>query len=146
MADSLRSFAIAALTLVACQASSASFHQPPHPNVLFLGIDDLNDWVGCLGGHPQARTPNLDRLAARGTLFSNAHVQAPLCNPSRASVLTGLRPSSTGIYGLVPGIRAVAATTNCVTLPQYFERHGYFTATYGKVFHEDRKSVVEGKR
>ena len=106
------------------------------PNVLFIVIDDLNDWVGCLGGHPQAQTPNLDRLAARGTLFANAHVQAPLCNPSRASVLTGLRPGSTGIYGLIPGIRAVASTTNCVTLPQYFERHGYFTATYGKVFHD----------
>jgi arylsulfatase A-like enzyme len=136
MANSLRSLAIAALTFVACQVSSASPHQSPHPNVLFVVIDDLNDWVGCLGGHPQAQTPNLDRLAARGTLLLNAHVQAPLCNPSRASVLTGLRPSSTGIYGLVPGIRAVAATTNCVTLPQYFERHGYFTATYGKVFHD----------
>ena len=111
---------------------------PPsvRPNILFIVADDLNDWVGCLGGHPQAQTPNLDRLAARGTLFLNAHVQAPLCNPSRASVLTGLRPSSTGIYGLAPGIRAVAALTNWVTLPQYFARHGYFTAGFGKVFHD----------
>ncbi len=106
------------------------------PNVLFIAIDDLNDWVGGLGGHPQARTPNLDRLAARGTLFSNAHVQSPLCNPSRASLLTGLRPSSTGIYGLVPGIRNVAATKDRVTLPQHFTRHGYFTAGFGKVFHD----------
>ena len=101
---------------------------PLKPNVLFIAIDDLNDWVGCLGGHPQAQTPNLDRLAARGTLFRNAHCQAPLCNPSRASVLTGLRPSTTGIYGLVPGIRDVARTRECVTLPQYFARHGYCTA------------------
>ncbi len=106
------------------------------PNVLFIAIDDLNDWVGCLGGHPQARTPNLDRLAARGTLFSNAHVQSPLCNPSRASLLTGLRPSSTGIYGLVPGIRNVVATKDRVTLPQHFARSGYFTAGFGKVFHD----------
>ncbi|MGA2661073.1 MAG: sulfatase-like hydrolase/transferase, partial [Verrucomicrobiota bacterium] len=105
-------------------------------NVLFIAIDDLNDWVGCLGGHPQAQTPNLDRLAAGGTLFRNAHCQAPLCNPSRASLLTGLRPSTTGIYGLVPGIRDVARTRECVTLPQYFARHGYFTATFGKVFHD----------
>ena len=91
------------------------------PNVLFIAIDDLNDWVGCLGGHPQAKTPNMDRLAARGTLFSNAHCQAPLCNPSRASLLTGLRPTTTGIYGLAPGIRDVARTRDCVTLPQYFE-------------------------
>lgn len=109
---------------------------PRQPNVLFIAIDDLNDWVGCLGGHPQARTPNLDRLAARGTLFRNAQVQAPLCNPSRSSLLTGLRPSTTGIYGLVPGIRDVAATKSCVTLPQYFARHDYFTATFGKVFHD----------
>src|SRR5688572_29379821 len=72
-----------------------------HPkNVLFIAIDDMNDWVGCLGGHPQAKTPHIDRLAARGTLFRNAHCQAPLCNPSRASLLTGLRPSTTGIHGL----------------------------------------------
>ena len=106
------------------------------PNVLFIAIDDLNDWVGCLGGHPQAQTPNMDRLAANGTLFRNAHCQAPLCNPSRASLLTGLRPSTTGIYGLVPGIRDVAYTRECVTLPQYFAQHGYFTAGFGKVFHD----------
>jgi hypothetical protein len=64
------------------------------PNVLFLAIDDLNDWVGCLSGHPQASTPNIDRLAARGTLFTNAHCQAPLCNPSRTSLLTGLSTSA----------------------------------------------------
>lgn len=109
---------------------------PAPPNVLFIAVDDLNDWVGCLGGHPQARTPNMDRLAARGTLFNNAHVQAPLCNPSRASLLTGLRPSTTGIYGLAPGIRAVAALKDWVTLPQYFAQHGYFTASFGKVFHD----------
>lgn len=55
------------------------------PNVLLIAVDDLNDWVGCLEGHPQAKTPNIDRLARRGTLFTNAHCQAPLCNPSRSS-------------------------------------------------------------
>lgn len=105
-------------------------------NVLMITVDDLNDWVGCLGGHPQAQTPHMDRLARRGVLFSNAHCQAPLCNPSRASLLTGLRPSRTGIYGLAPGIRQVAATRDVVTLPQYFAAHGYFTAGFGKVFHD----------
>src|SRR4030095_673852 len=100
---------------------------PERPNVLFIAIDDLNDWVGCLGGHPQAKTPNIDRLAARGTLFSNAHCQAPPCNPSRASLLTGLRPSTTGLYGLAPGIRNVAALKGHLTLPQYFAAQGYFT-------------------
>src|SRR5512139_128436 len=111
MATVLHFLSLASFALAATLACSASSPQPPHPNVLFIAIDDLNDWVGCLNGHPQARAPNLDRLAARGTLFLNAHVQAPLCNPSRASLLTGLRPSSTGIYGLAPGIRAAAATT-----------------------------------
>jgi AraC-like DNA-binding protein len=62
-------------------------------------VDDMNDWVGCLGGHPQVKTPHIDRLAKRGLLFTNAHVAAPVCNPSRVATLTGLRPSTTGIYG-----------------------------------------------
>src|SRR4051812_43349393 len=75
---------------------------PQKPNVLFIAIDDLNDWVGPLGGHPQVQTPHLDRLARRGVAFTNAHCQAPICNPSRASLLTGLRPSTTGVYALNP--------------------------------------------
>ena len=63
-----------------------------HPNVLFIAVDDLNDWVGCLGGHPQAKTPNIDALAKRGVLFEQAHCAAPLCNPSRTAVMMGLRP------------------------------------------------------
>jgi arylsulfatase A-like enzyme len=106
-------------------AVPASADAPRHPpNILFLAVDDLNDWVGCLGGHPVVKTPNIDRLAARGTLFTNAHCQAPLCNPSRSSILTGLRPSTTGIYGLAPGLRAVAATRDRVTLPQHFAANG----------------------
>jgi choline-sulfatase len=106
------------------------------PSVLFIAVDDLNDWVGCLRGHPQARTPNIDGLARRGTLFANAHCQAPLCNPSRSSVLTGLRPSSTGIYALEPGIRAVPALKDTVTLPRHFGARGYWTGTSGKVFYD----------
>ena len=103
------------------------------PNVLFIAIDDQNDWIGCLGGHPQAMTPHIDALAARGTLFTNAHCQAPICNPSRASLLTGLRPSSTGIYGLKPGIRAVEVTRGCVTLPQTFTRAGGGASTEARL-------------
>jgi arylsulfatase A-like enzyme len=106
------------------------------PNVLFIAVDDLNDWVGCLGGHPQAKTPNIDRIARRGTLFVNAHCQAPLCNPSRSSLLTGLRPTTTGIYALEPGIRAVPTLRQRVTLPQYFAAHGYATFSCGKIFHD----------
>ena len=69
--------------------SSPAFAGKNKPNVLFISIDDLNDWVGVLGGHAHARTPNLDRLAARGLLFDNAHCAAPSCNPSRTATLTG---------------------------------------------------------
>lgn len=106
------------------------------PNYLFIAIDDLNDWIGVLGGHPQAKTPNIDRLAKRGVLFANAHTQAPLCNPSRASLLSGLRPSTTGLYTLQPGVRAVPALKHQVMLPKYLEQHGYATFSTGKLYHD----------
>lgn len=103
------------------------------PNVLFVAIDDLNDWIGCLGGHPQARTPNLDRLAERGVLFANAHCPAPLCNPSRVSVLTGVRPSTSGVYLNAQPLRRALA--DAVTLPEHFRAQGYRVEGGGKVFH-----------
>jgi arylsulfatase A-like enzyme len=106
------------------------------PNYLFIAVDDLNDWVGVLRGHPQAKTPNIDRLAKRGVLFANAHTQAPLCNPSRASLLSGLRPSTTGLYTLQPGVRAVPALKHQVMLPKYLEQHGYATFSTGKLYHD----------
>ena len=105
------------------------------PNVLFISIDDLNDWVGPLGGHPQTETPNLDRLAARGTTFTNAHCQSPLCNPSRTSILTGLRPSTTGVYGLAPWFRTAEKYRDHATLFQWFGKNGYTTISTGKIFH-----------
>jgi len=107
------------------------------PNYLFIAVDDLNDWVGCLGGHSEVKTPNIDRLAARGTLFANAHTQAPLCNPSRVSLLTGLRPSTTGVYALQPKLRHASTLKDAVTLPQYLQRHGYRTLGVGKIFHDN---------
>ncbi|WP_228499771.1 sulfatase [Thermogemmata fonticola] len=105
------------------------------PNVLFIAIDDLNDWVGPLAGHPQVQTPHLDALARRGVTFTNAHCQSPLCNPSRTSVLTGLRPSTTGVYALAPWFRSDGRFRDHPTLFQWFRRHGYWTASTGKVFH-----------
>lgn len=110
--------------------------EPGRPNVLFISIDDLNDWIGALNTHPQVQTPNIDRLAKRGMLFTNAHTQAPLCNPSRISVMTGLRPSTTGIYGLAPSHYESETTKEVVLLPEYFEKHGYHTYAVGKVFHD----------
>lgn len=105
------------------------------PNVVLIAVDDLNDWVGCLKGHPQVKTPHLDRLAARGVLFSNAHCQAPLCNPSRTSLITGRRPGSTGIYGLAPWFRRVPALRDIPSIPQVFRANGYHTAISGKIYH-----------
>lgn len=108
------------------------------PNILMLCIDDLNDWVGCLGGHPNTRTPNIDKLAHNGTLFTNAHAQAPLCGPSRASLFTGLLPSETGIYGHIDDddIRVSGpATSNIEFLPEILSGSGYRTLGVGKVFH-----------
>jgi arylsulfatase A-like enzyme len=105
------------------------------PNVLFIAVDDLNDWVGCLGGHPQAKTPNIDRLAEQGVLFEQAYGPAPLCSPSRTSIMTGLRPSTTGVYGNRNWFRDIPAFKDWVTIPQYFRQHGYKAWTGGKIYH-----------
>jgi choline-sulfatase len=127
-------FSIVALA-VAAAAESPGEAAEKRPNVVFIAVDDLNDWVGCLRGHPQVQTPNIDRLARRGTLFANAHCQAPICNPSRSSLLTGLRPSTTGIYALSPPLRTVPSLKDTVTLPGHFGANGYWTASSGKIFH-----------
>ncbi len=107
-------------------------------NVLFIAVDDLNDWLGCMNGHPNTKTPHMDKLASQGVLFSNAHCQAPLCGPSRASLMTGLRPSTTGIYGMIHDDRIRSdnpATKDIVYLPEYFRQYGYHTMGKGKLFH-----------
>ena len=113
------------------------------PDVLVIVVDDLNDWVGPLGGHPQVKTPNLDRLASRGVTFTNAHCQSPLCNPSRTSFLTGLRPSTTGVYALDPWFRTHEPLKDLVTFPQHFEANGYVTMSGGKVFHDGMPAARE---
>ena len=112
------------------------------PNVLFISIDDLNDWTGSYGGHPQAITPALDALAKRGVQFNNAQCQAPICNPSRASMFTGLLPSTTGIYFMGSDFRSVDRTRKAETMFQYFHRNGYDLSTRGKIFH-GRMSEVD---
>ena len=111
------------------------------PNVLFIAVDDLNDWIGVMGGHPDTVTPNLDRLARRGVLFTNAHCAAPACNPSRVALLTGRRPHNSGVYVNPQPWRPVMP--NVSTLPQHFMAHGYHVRGGGKIFHgryEDRAS------
>ena len=107
------------------------------PNVLFIVIDDLNDWVGCLDGHPQARTPNIDRLAKRGTLFVNAHCQGPICGPSRASLLSGYYPHVTGVYQQPAGKAMEQDKTffHGQMVSHCFADHGYRTLAVGKITH-----------
>jgi arylsulfatase A-like enzyme len=108
-----------------------------HPNVLFIASDDLNDWVGYLGGHPDTVTPNIDALAARGLVFERAYCNAPICNPSRASLMTGLRPSTTGVYENRHPFRESQheITRNAITFPMHLRKHGYFATGSGKIFH-----------
>ncbi len=103
------------------------------PNILFIALDDLNDWTGCLGGHPQARTPNIDRLAASGTLFNNAHCAAPSCNPSRTALFTGIAPWHSGVTDNRHKMRHLLPDAEL--LPRLLSRHGYWSAGSGKMLH-----------
>ena len=116
--------------------ASPCFAKDKPPNVLFLAVDDLNNWVGCLGGHPQAKTPNIDALANKGVLFGQAYCAAPLCHPSRTAIMTGLRPSTTGVYGNLNWFRDMPQYKDWVTLPQYFRQHGYLAWGGGKLYHQ----------
>jgi arylsulfatase A-like enzyme len=115
------------LTWAACSCAREKL------NVLFIAVDDLNDWIGDLGGHPQSVTPNIDRLAQRGMLFTRAYCAAPACNPSRAALMTGIRPSTSGVYHNQDPWRQ--AMPDAVTLPQHFMAHGYTALGSGKIYH-----------
>ena len=104
------------------------------PNVLFISIDDMNDWTGDLGGHPQALTPHIDALGRRGVLFTNAHSPATSCGGARSSILTGIRPYTSGIYANRHQLRR--ELPEAVTLMQHFMQGGYYVAGSGKIFHQ----------
>lgn len=127
-----------ALVLMSCQQpkkTEAKSSEIEKPNVILIAVDDLNDWIGVLGGHPQVKTPNMDRLAARGVLFSNAQCQSPVCNPSRASLMTSLYPSTSGIYFLNPDLKESPVASKSRLMPQRFEEEGYTVFGAGKLFH-----------
>ena len=130
------------LLAAAPPAGAASPSTPPaRPNVLFIAIDDLRDWVGFLGGHPQARTPNFDRLARLGTAFTRAYCASPSCNPSRAALMSGLRPSTSGVYDNGIDFRPLIAPE--LALPHLFRQAGYFVHGAGKIYHESYRRPSE---
>ena len=102
------------------------------PNILFIAVDDLRPELGCYG-HAHVKSPNIDRLAASGTRFTHTYCQQAICAPSRASLLTGLRPDSTGIYDLRHPVKDTLPRVR--TLPQHFRAHGYHTVSLGKIYH-----------
>jgi len=114
-----------------------------NPNVLFIAIDDLNDWIGCMQGHPQARTPHIDQLAARGVLFTNAHCAAPACNPSRAAIFSGRMPNVTGVWANRAEMKLDRLYPNARLLPTAFAHSGYHTFGTGKLLHSGGKALFD---
>ncbi|MEM1228534.1 MAG: sulfatase-like hydrolase/transferase [Planctomycetota bacterium] len=127
------------------QRRNALIAAETRPNVLFLAIDDLNDWVGALGGHPLAKTPHLDQLIARSVLFRNAHCAAPVCSASRHALLSGLRPSTTGWYSNSSKDfdSYVKTLGDTVPMPTHFKQNGYRTLAAGKIFHKGTSDVKD---
>jgi iduronate 2-sulfatase len=105
------------------------------PNVLFIAIDDLTGWLGCMDTNPDVRTPNMDRLAEQGMAFTNACCTSPVCNPSRTAILTGLSPAETGCYLLTDHLSASPLRGRALPMPLHFRHSGYRTMVGGKVDH-----------
>ena len=135
---------IAAVVLLAPLAiRAASAEQPARPNVLFIAVDDLRPELGCYG-NKIVKSPNIDRLAARGIVFNHAYCQQAVCSPSRSSLMTGRRPDATRVWDLETHFRV--ALPDVVTLPQYFKANGYHCAALSKIYHhgfEDGRSWSE---
>ena len=129
---SVGAYAVLSRGLPSWAAGESAEHEKGKYNVLFIAVDDLRPQTGCYG-HPMMKTPNIDALAATGTLFNRAYCQQAVCSPSRTSLLTGLRPDTTRIYDLQTHFRKTIP--DVVTLPEYFKAHGYHTQGFSKIYH-----------
>ncbi len=127
-----RLLTVAVLALAANLAPKA-LGENESPNLLYITIDDMNDWIGCLDGHPQVKTPNIDRLAKRSLLFTKAHCVVPACSGSRAANWTGLLPIHNGVYG--NGQKIERTMPNAQLLPLDLKEQGYYTMGTGKLLH-----------
>ena len=135
----------AAVLLVLVSISGCSQQQDQdlikHPNVLFISLDDMNDWVGPLAGHEQTITPFLDRFSESGVNFTRNYAPSPGCNPSRSATLTGLHTYKSGMYSNYQEWREVPRLQNVQTIGQHFRESGYYTAGAGKIFHYDQVDI-----
>lgn len=131
------------LTLVAVAILTATACAESKPNILFIAIDDMNDWTGFLGGHPQAKTPNMDALAQRGVNFTNAQCPAPGCSPSRNALLYGVEPFNSGLYAFYDHDLHTDLRNKYVSLPQFLKERGYDTFGAGKIHHGSTSAPQE---
>jgi arylsulfatase A-like enzyme len=127
-----------------CFLQSLAAADEAQPNILFIAIDDMNDWTGFLGGHSQAVTPNLDAVAKRGVNFTNAHCPAPGCSPSRNALLYGIEPFNSGLYPFYDqdGVHE-SLRKKYTSLPQFLKENGYGTFGAGKIHHGSKAAEVE---
>ncbi|RMD84812.1 MAG: iduronate sulfatase [Lentisphaerae bacterium] len=144
MKKKLLPFAASAAILMGNGFPAAQQVDTKNMNVLFIAIDDLNDWVGCFGGNPQVKTPNFDKFHANGGMvMADAHAPSTVCCPSRTALLTGVHCYKTGVYGNKNKLKRDPKAKDLVTLPEYFSKHGYYTLSMGKIFH---KHPVPGQK
>ncbi len=130
--------ALVSLALAGAIYASAENATRPRPNVLFIAVDDLRNELG-LYGDPLVQSPHLDRLTERSVVFDRAYCQQALCNPSRASVMTGLRPDTLRVWDLPTHFRDT--TPEVISMPEHFMKQGYFTQNIGKIFHNWRQDI-----
>ena len=126
--------------LLTCLFSLVSLAQTEKPNVLMIVFDDLNDFISPMGGNLQSKTPHFKALAKSSVVFNNAHSNAPVCSPSRASFMTGVHPYSSRNYGFKNAF-ANSVIKNSKTLPQYMQENNYKTYSAGKIFHGKVRGV-----
>lgn len=124
------------LAVIALFGTMTTVAQEKRPNIVMIAVDDLNDWIGVYGGHPQVKTPNMDKLAQSSVVFRNSSCAGPVCGPSRSALLSGFRPSTTGVYGNEHNMLNYQIPQTHATLPEYFTKNGYITISKGKIFHK----------